>query len=93
MELAAAASKLLKEVASREAQDAKYPRILDLVAAAGHDANAAPTPYCEEEVTVHTMQVCGKFTSYGLKYSRPLTKLCATNSLTTIKAAIEEGCA
>jgi legumain len=87
------ASKLLKEVASREAQDAKYPRILDLVAAAGHDANAAPTPYCEEEVTVHTMQVCGKFTSYGLKYSRPLTKLCATNSLTTIKAAIEKVCA
>ena len=66
---------------------------LDLVAAAGHDANAAPTPYCEEEVTVHTMQVCGKFTSYGLKYSRPLTKLCATNSLTTIKAAIEKVCA
>ena len=87
------AAKLLEEIESREAQDAKYPRILNLVASAGADVDAAATPYCEEEVTVHAMDVCGKFTSYGLRYSRPLTLLCATNSLATIKAAINKVCA
>merc|ERR1719353_2615909 len=49
------AAKLLEEIESREAQDAKYPRILNLVASAGADVDAAATPYCEEEVTVHAM--------------------------------------
>jgi legumain len=86
------AAQLVAQVEARTHADTMYPQILAHVDDVTNDV-AEPGAVCEEQVTLAAMDACGKFSSYALKYSRPLTLKCETHSLATIKAAISKVCA
>ena len=92
MKKSAAAKELAALVEEREAADARYAALFAALPEGGALRAGADVADCEHRIVDTAERHCGAFTSYSLKFTKPLVDACRAHSHDEIHAQMLKVC-